>query len=71
MNDKKLKQLFDFQKFEKNASLGFAIQSAQNYINSLKNQGFMELDESELDFVNAAGPVSGNVRGMVSDKQLL
>lgn len=64
MNDKKLKQLFDFQKFENNPAMNFAISSARSYIDSLKNvPTVMELDEDELDMVNAAGVDSGDVRG--------
>ena len=54
MNDKKLKRLFDYQKFEGNSAMNFAIQSARSYIDSLGN-GAMELNDSELDMVNAAG----------------
>ena len=56
MNDKKLKRLFDYQKFEGNSAMNFAIQSARSYINSL-GSGAMELNDSELDMVNAAGVV--------------
>lgn len=60
MKDKKLKQLFDFQKFEGNSAMNFAIQSARNYIDSLKDvPTVMQLEDSELDMVNAAG-VPGN-----------
>lgn len=64
MNDKKLKRLFDYQKFEGNSAMNFAIQSARSYINSL-GSGAVELNDSELDMVNAAGivdsaPVSKN-----------
>lgn len=54
MNDKKLKRLFDYQKFEGNSAMNFAIQSARSYINSL-GSGAVELSDSELDMVNAAG----------------
>ncbi len=54
MNDKKLKRLFDYQKFEGNSAMNFAIQSARSYIDSL-GSGAMELNDSELDMVNAAG----------------
>lgn len=56
MNDKKLKRLFDYQKFEGNSAMNFAIQSARSYINSLGN-GAVELNDSELDMVTAAGIV--------------
>ena len=56
MNDKKLKRLFDYQKFEGNSAMSFAIQSARSYIDSL-GSGAMELNDSELDMVNAAGVV--------------
>ena len=56
MNDKKLKRLFDYQKFEGNSAMNFAIQSARSYIDSL-GSGAMELNDSELDMVNAAGIV--------------
>ena len=62
MKDTKLKQLFDFQKFEENPAMGFAIQSAHSYIDSLKARGFEELSEDELDMVNAAGVDSGNAK---------
>lgn len=59
MNDKKLKRLFDFQKFDQNPSLGFAIQSSRSYIASLSSK-FEELSDNELDMVNAAGtPTNG------------
>lgn len=64
MNDKKLKRLFDYQKFEQNSAMNFAIASARSYIDSLKNAPMvMELEEDELDMVNAAGVDSGDVRG--------
>ena len=62
MKDTRLKQLFDFQKFAGNSAMGFAIQSAHSYIDSLKAHGFEELSEDELDMVNAAGLDSGNVK---------
>ena len=56
MSDKKLKRLFDYQKFEGNSAMNFAIQSARSYIDSLQNTASMfELDDEELDMVNAAG----------------
>ncbi len=56
MKDKKLKQLFDYQKFEGNLTLNFAIQSAHDYVDSLKDSDtVMELDDDELDMINAAG----------------
>lgn len=69
MNDKRLKQLFDYQKFEQNSAMNFAIASARSYINSLKNAPtVMELDEDELDMVNAAGVDSGDVRGLLKGR---
>ena len=56
MNDKKLKQLFDFQKFEGNSAMDSAIKSARSYIDSLQNQPvIVELGDGELDMLNAAG----------------
>ena len=56
MNDKKLKRLFDYQKFEGNSAMNFAIQSARSYIDSLQsNPSTFELNDEELDMVNAAG----------------
>ena len=57
MNDKKLKRLFDYQKFEGNSAMNFAIQSARSYINSL-GSGAVELSDSDLDMVNAAGVIN-------------
>lgn len=60
MKDKKLKQLFDYQRFEGNSAMNFAIQSARSYIDSLKDiPTVIQLEEDELDMVNAAG-VPGN-----------
>ena len=55
MKDKKLRQLFDYQKFEKNSAMDFAIQSARNFINSQERAGVSELSSDELDMLNAAG----------------
>ena len=55
MKDKKLRQLFDYQKFEKNSAMDFAIQSARNFINSQERAGGSELSSDELDMLNAAG----------------
>ncbi len=56
MNDKKLKRLFDYQKFEGNSVMNFAIQSARSYIDSLQsNPSTFELNDEELEMVNAAG----------------
>ncbi|MDY6396618.1 MAG: hypothetical protein SPL22_02720 [Treponema sp.] len=80
MNDKKLKRLFDFQKFEGNSAMNFAIQSARSYIASLQNstsENAFELNEDELDMVNAAGVVDSALprTGMISpaphDKDIL
>ena len=54
MKDKKLRQLFDYQKFENNSAMNFAIQSARNFINSQESSGMVELGD-ELDMLNAAG----------------
>lgn len=62
MKDTRLKQLFDFQKFAGNSAMGFAIQSAHSYIDSLQARGFEELSEDELDMVNAAGVDGGNIK---------
>ena len=65
MNDKKLRRLFDFQKFEGNSAMNFAIQSARSYIASLQNstsENAFELNEDELDMVNAAGVVDSALR---------
>ena len=55
MKDKKLRQLFDYQKFEKNSAMDFAIQSARNFINTQERMGVTELSSDELDMLNAAG----------------
>ena len=55
MKDKKLRQLFDYQKFEKNSAMDFAIQSARNFIKSQEMAGVTELSSDELDMLNAAG----------------
>lgn len=55
MKDKKLRQLFDYQKFEKNSAMDFAIQSARNFINSQERAVVTELSSDELDLLNAAG----------------
>ena len=55
MKDKKLRQLFDYQKFENNSAMNFAIQSARNFINSQERAGVSELSSDELDMLNAAG----------------
>ncbi len=54
MKDKKLRQLFDYQKFEKNSAMDFAIQSARNFINAQAAVGATELSSDELDMLNAA-----------------
>ncbi|MBB5227183.1 hypothetical protein [Treponema ruminis] len=80
MNDKNLKRLFDFQKFEGNSAMDFAIQSARSYISSLQNsvsENAFELNEDELDMVNAAGlvdsglPRSGTISPVTKDKEIL
>lgn len=59
MNDKNLKQLFDFQKFDKNSALELAIQSAhafaekQSKLNSQPK--VIELFDEDLDMLSAAG----------------
>ncbi len=59
MNDKKIKQLFDFQKFEKNSSLEFVIQGAHAFVekqSKLKLQTTaVELFDDDLDQLSAAG----------------
>ena len=67
MNDRKLKRLFDFQKFEGNSAMNFAIQSARSYIDSIQSSTF-ELDDEELDMVNAAGAVDSRV--VLKEKEL-
>jgi hypothetical protein len=80
MNDKKLKRLFDFQRFEGNSAMNFAIQSARSYINSLQNsesENVFELNDEELDMINAAGiadtrlPRTGIVSPDPHDKGIL
>ena len=62
MKDKNLKSLFDYQKFEGNSAMNFAIQSARDYIDSLSNT-VMELSEDELEMVSAAGiPSLGTIK---------
>jgi hypothetical protein len=53
MKDTKLKQLFNFQKFEGNESLKFAIESTRNLDN--EQTASKELSENELEQLNAAG----------------
>lgn len=62
MNEKKLKLLFDFHKFEGNAAINFAIQSARSYITSLHGSSVsaFELNDDQLDMVSAAGLVDTN-----------
>ena len=55
MKDKKLRQLFDYQKFENNSAMNFVIQSARNFINAQAAAGATELSSDELDMLNAAG----------------
>ena len=55
MKDKKLRQPFDYQKFENNSAMNFAIQSARNFINAQAAAGATELSSDELDMLNAAG----------------
>ena len=55
MKDKKLRQLFDYQKFEKNSAMDFAIQSARSFINAQERMGVSELSSDDLDMLNAAG----------------
>ncbi|MCR4822609.1 MAG: hypothetical protein K5873_07025 [Treponema sp.] len=62
MNDKKLKQLFDFQKFSKNSAMEFAISSARSYIDSVQSKGCEELSDEELEMVNAAGVDSVKIK---------
>lgn len=65
MKDTKLKRLFDYQKFEGNSAMNFAIQSARGYIDSLKNlPQVMELEEEELDMINAAGTDTANFKAL-------
>ncbi len=80
MNDKKLKRLFDFQRFEGNSAMNFAIQSARSYIDSLQNsmsENAFELNEDELEMVNAAGvvdsvfPRTGMISPAPHDKDIL
>lgn len=64
MKDKNLKTLFDYQKFEGNSAMNFAIQSARDYIDSLSNT-VMELSEDELEMVSAAGiPSLGTIKSL-------
>lgn len=71
MNDKRLKQLFDYQKFEGNAAMNFAIQSARSYISSLKNApSVMELDDEDLDMVSAAGVVENPILKNTQDSHI-
>lgn len=62
MNDKKLKRLFDYQRFEGNSAMNFAIQSVRSYVKSVNSETFA-LTDDELDMVNAAGPVDSGLYG--------
>ena len=53
MKKNKLMQLFDFQKFERNPSLAFAIESTKAYIDSKAQKKELSLDE--LEMLSAAG----------------
>lgn len=65
MKESKLKKLMDYQKFEHNAAMDFAIKSARSYISSLSKSAYMEeLSDSDLDMLNAAGPSGGNIKNM-------
>ena len=66
MKDRKLKQLFDFQKFEGNAALKFAIESTRSLINE-KNQKD-ELSFNELEMLSAAGQPMNNQLRKKTDK---
>lgn len=55
MNEKKLKELFDFQKFEKNSALDFVIQSAHDFVKKESESKTVEMTEDELDMLSAAG----------------
>lgn len=64
--EKKLKQLFDFQRFEKNQKLDKMIQETENYYSK-------ELSDKELSFVAAAGDWTedGNVKKeIVKDNEI-
>lgn len=67
MNEKRLKQLFDYQRFVENSAMNFAIRSARSYIDSIQSSTF-ELDDEELDMVNAAGAVDSRV--ILKEKEL-
>lgn len=70
MKDKNLKRLFDYQKFEGNSAVNFAIQSARDYIDSLSNS-VMELSDEELEMVSAAGiPNIGNIKPLEQQNPL-
>lgn len=71
MNDKKMKQLFDFQKFEKNSALEFAIQSAHTFAEKQSKLNLqsvaVELFDDDLDQLSAAGiqhPVKSGIKRM-------
>ncbi len=61
MNDKKLRQLFDYQKFENNAALNFAIQSARQYVSKQSSASSVVELGDELDMLNAAGTTPARV----------
>ena len=66
MKDRKLKQLFDFQKFEGNAALKFAIESTRGFINSASQA--QELSTNELEMLSAAGQPMNNQLRKKTDK---
>lgn len=66
MKDRKLKQLFDFQKFEGNPALKFAIESTRSFINSSSQAE--ELSMNDLEMLSAAGQPMNNQLRKKTDK---
>ena len=57
MKGKKLRQLFDFQKFEGNQALKFAINSTRK----IEKSHGQELSNDQLEMLSAAGVIEGNL----------
>lgn len=57
MKDMKLRQLFDFQKFEGNQALKFAIDSTRK----IEKSHVQELSNDQLEMLSAAGVVESNL----------
>ena len=61
--EKKLKKLFDYQRFEQNAKLEKLIQETEN-------RYAKELSEEDLSLVSAAGEIKGEQNKFTDDHQI-